>query len=86
MVKYYHKIVVKTDLIVYYLFAGKEPSKSSNHETFLLCAASDEERQEWIKAIKRVMYSSLGGGNNLTLYILGKISADDILEYFTYFT
>lgn len=50
------------DKYLFEIVSGKEPSKSSaNQDTFLLCAASEEERQEWIKAIKKVMYSSLGG-------------------------
>lgn len=49
------------DKFLFEVVSGKEPSKSSNQESFLLCAASDEERQDWIKAIKKVMYSSLGG-------------------------
>ncbi|XP_022318829.2 rho GTPase-activating protein 24-like isoform X2 [Crassostrea virginica] len=42
--------------------AGKGQSRvTSNHETYLLWATSDEERQKWIKDIRRVMYSSFGG-------------------------
>ncbi|XP_022318828.2 rho GTPase-activating protein 24-like isoform X1 [Crassostrea virginica] len=41
---------------------GKGQSRvTSNHETYLLWATSDEERQKWIKDIRRVMYSSFGG-------------------------
>ncbi|KAJ8319329.1 hypothetical protein KUTeg_004420 [Tegillarca granosa] len=32
-----------------------------NHDSFLLCAESDDERQEWIRAIRKVMYSGIGG-------------------------
>nr|XP_022318826.1 rho GTPase-activating protein 24-like isoform X2 [Crassostrea virginica] len=42
--------------------AGKGQSRvTPNHETYLLWATSDEERQKWIKDIRRVMYSSFGG-------------------------
>lgn len=42
---------------------GKGQTKvTSNHETYLLWAANDEERQKWIKDIRKVMYSSFGGG------------------------
>lgn len=41
---------------------GKVPQKMApNHDSFLLCAASDDERQEWIKAIRKTMFSSIGG-------------------------
>jgi len=33
-----------------------------NHETFLLSAATDDERQDWIKAIRKVMFAQKGGG------------------------
>ncbi|XP_052761702.1 rho GTPase-activating protein 24-like isoform X3 [Mya arenaria] len=39
-----------------------------NHETFLLSAATDEERQDWIRAIRKVMFANKGGaifGNSL---------------------
>lgn len=50
------------DKYLFEIVSGKEPSKSSsNQESFILWAASEEERLEWIKAIKKVMYSSLGG-------------------------
>lgn len=42
--------------------AGKGQTRvTSNHETYLLWAANDEERQKWIKDIRKVMYSSFGG-------------------------
>lgn len=42
--------------------AGKGQTRvTSNHETYLLWAANDEERQKWIKNIRKVMYSSFGG-------------------------
>ena len=32
------------------------------HETYPICASSDEERAEWVHAIKKVMYYDKGGG------------------------
>lgn len=32
------------------------------HETYPLAAESDEERKDWIKSIKQVLYASVGGG------------------------
>ncbi|KAL4240161.1 Unconventional myosin-IXa [Mactra antiquata] len=44
------------------LVPGRAPTKApSNQESFLLCAASDDERQDWIKAIRKVMFASKGG-------------------------
>ncbi|XP_062589733.1 rho GTPase-activating protein 24-like isoform X2 [Saccostrea cucullata] len=42
--------------------AGKGQAKMApNHETYILWAANDEERQKWIKDMRKVMYSSFGG-------------------------
>lgn len=35
---------------------------SSNHETFLLIASSQQEMDEWIRAINRIIYAPVGGG------------------------
>lgn len=35
---------------------------SSNHETFLLIASSQQEMDEWIQAINRIIYAPVGGG------------------------
>lgn len=41
------------------------PEKTKNgvpsHETILFCCDTDADRQDWIRAIRRVMYKSLGG-------------------------
>ena len=44
-------------------YSGKMQSKMApNHDSFLLWAATDEERQMWIRIIRKVMFSSFGGG------------------------
>ncbi|XP_061175080.1 rho GTPase-activating protein 24-like isoform X1 [Saccostrea echinata] len=41
---------------------GKGQTKMApNHETYILWATNDEERQKWIKDMRKVMYSSFGG-------------------------
>lgn len=44
------------------LDGGDRQRMTPTHETYLLGAESDEERKEWIKAIKQVLYASVGGG------------------------
>ena len=41
---------------------GSHPGKQTNQDSLLLCATSDEERADWMKAIKKVMFSAQGGG------------------------
>lgn len=53
-----------------FVFEGRNPQRmAQNHETFLLSAASDAERQDWIKAIRYVMFASIGGGKFRYLYV-----------------
>ncbi|CAH1795633.1 unnamed protein product [Owenia fusiformis] len=51
------------------IISGEGQGKmASNHETYLLWAETDQERKDWMKAIRRVMYASIGGaifGQNL---------------------
>ena len=51
-------------LILCVLIQGKSaPAKmSTNHETFLISASTDDERQEWIRAIRKNMFFNKGGG------------------------
>ena len=43
---------------------------TTTHETYPICAESDTERKEWVQAIYKVMYSTLGGGKYLLLFSL----------------
>lgn len=50
--------------------SGKTQNKMApNHESYLLWASSDDERKDWIQIIRKVMYSSVGGGQfNIHIY------------------
>ncbi|KAK3090783.1 hypothetical protein FSP39_014593 [Pinctada imbricata] len=57
------------------VYPGKMQSKMTpNHDSFLLWAATDLERQNWIKIIRKVMFSSFGGA------IFGQ-SIEETMEY-----
>jgi len=46
-----------------YTLAGKSQLRPiPNQDMFLLCANNSEERQSWVKAIRKVIYSDIGGG------------------------
>ncbi|XP_060570718.1 rho GTPase-activating protein 22-like isoform X3 [Ruditapes philippinarum] len=50
------------DLSLFNMKLSRNPQKMApNHESFLLSAATDAERQDWIKAIRKVMFASIGG-------------------------
>jgi len=41
---------------------------SPSHETYLLSAETDDERKDWIRAIKQFLYSVSGGGRFFCFY------------------
>merc|ERR1712012_655664 len=49
---------------------------TSNHESYLLCANTQHEMENWVKAIRRVILSPFGGG------IFGQ-RLDDTMRYDT---
>ena len=53
-------------------------AEKSNGESVMLCAATDEERKEWMKALTYHIYSGRGGGNfvqtNLNVMCLHEMS------------
>lgn len=47
-------------IVIIYISAGKNREGrpvSSNHDTFLLIASSQQEMDEWIQAINRIIYA-----------------------------
>lgn len=51
-----------SDKYLFEICPGKTLSRQApNQEVFLLCANNNDERQGWIKAIRKVIYSDLGG-------------------------
>ena len=53
-------------------------AEKTNGESVMLCAATDEERKEWMKALTYHIYSGRGGGNfvqtNLNVTCLHEMS------------
>ena len=35
---------------------------STTHETYPICASTDDERKAWVLVIRRIMFSQIGGG------------------------
>jgi len=48
--------------ILVHTCAGDATRISPSHESYLLSAETDEERKDWIRAIKQFLYSVSGGG------------------------
>lgn len=42
--------------------AGEKDRTGISHESFLLMANSQSEMEEWVRAIRRVIWAPLGGG------------------------
>lgn len=37
-----------------------------NHDSYLICASSDQERTEWVSALRRAIYGHVGGGKDMS--------------------
>ena len=61
----YHTIGVSLLL----LCSGDTSRMSPSHETYLLSAETDEQRKDWIRAIKQCLYSVSGGGTVLCVCV-----------------
>jgi hypothetical protein len=54
---------------------------SATHGTYPICATSDDERKDWVKAIRKVMYADKGGGMNiLNIFVVFGNSHDLMLQ------
>lgn len=64
------------------VFSGGAVEKDrtgTSHESFLLMANSQADMEEWIKAIRRVIWAPLGGGK-LRPHICSLIQTPDIID------
>ena len=60
---------ISLDNVVLFNCPGDAGRMSLTHETYLLSADSDDERKDWIRAIKHFLYSVSGGGMFVCVYI-----------------
>ncbi|XP_028406785.1 rho GTPase-activating protein 24-like isoform X2 [Dendronephthya gigantea] len=56
--------------------ADKEGPVNSNHESYLLSASSEAERDKWMQVIERIIYAPIGGG------MFGRNLADTVMHEF----
>lgn len=45
--------------------AGEKDRTGMTHESYLLMANSQSDMEEWVRAIRRVIWAPLGGGGSL---------------------
>lgn len=50
-----------SDKYLFEICPGKTQSRTAPSEVFQLCAGNNDERQQWMKAIRKVIYSDIGG-------------------------
>jgi len=46
----------------YLSVGGDKTQRDNGHETHVLAAATENERREWIRVIRKVIYAEKGGG------------------------
>lgn len=51
-------------LSVFFLFCagGDRERMTANHETYLLMASTQNDMEDWVKTIRRVIWAPFGGG------------------------
>lgn len=54
---------------------------TANHETYLLMASTQNDMEDWVKSIRRVIWAPFGGGKIRTSM---KVISYKILFYFTH--
>lgn len=47
--------------------AGEKDRRGITHESYLLMANSQSDMEEWVRAIRRVIWAPLGGGGTIKL-------------------
>lgn len=59
--------------------AGEKDRTGVGHESFLLMANSQSDMEEWVRAIRRVIWAPLGGGGILKhIHTLSLTHTNDI--------
>lgn len=48
--------------------AGEKDRTGISHESFLLMANTQSDMEEWVRAIRRAIWTPLGGG--VTIYVI----------------
>lgn len=67
---------------------GDRERMTSNHETYLLMASTQNDMEDWVKSIRRVIWAPFGGGEllqpvcqNKSLFVNGYKQAGHSLTY-----
>lgn len=50
--------------LLFFVSAGEKDKAAMSHESFLLMANSQSDMDDWVKAIRRVIWAPFGGGKN----------------------
>jgi hypothetical protein len=54
-------------VILVAVVSGDGEKLTSTHETYLMSAETEEERKDWLRFIKQMLYRQNGGGQTETL-------------------
>lgn len=58
-----------------YVFAGGERDRmTANHESYLLMASTQNDMEDWVKSIRRVIWGPFGGGEQTVLIEKQKVA------------
>lgn len=52
---------------------------STNHETYLLMASTQNDMEDWVKTIRRVIWAPFGGGQSTQTFLLPPFNFSNII-------
>lgn len=64
---------------VMFLTGGDRERMTANHETYLLMASTQNDMEDWVKTIRRVIWAPFGGGQSTQTFFLTALNASDFI-------
>lgn len=71
---------VQSQMSVLLLTGGERERMTTNHETYLLMASTQNDMEDWVKTIRRVIWAPFGGGQYTQTCFLTALNFLDFIE------
>lgn len=70
---------VQSQMSVLLLTGGERERMTTNHETYLLMASTQNDMEDWVKTIRRVIWAPFGGGQSTQTCFLTALNLSDFI-------
>lgn len=64
---------------VVFLTGGDRERMTTNHETYLLMASTQNDMEDWVKTIRRVIWAPFGGGQSTQTFFSTALNLSDLI-------